>query len=172
MKIMGIDQSLTGTGLCILEEGKIVLSRLIASKKKGVERIIEIKNEIIKTINEFAPDYIAIEKYNFSPRRAMAFELGELAGVIKVTLAELGKKFIVIHTGHIKRYATGRGNAEKALVLLHVYKKFGVEFNNDNLADAYVIAKILESSILAKEGKKKKKDFEKNEWDVIKEYVK
>lgn len=169
---MGIDQSLTGTGLCILEDGKIVLSRLIASKKKGVERIIEIKNEIIKTFNEVHPDYVAIEKYSFTPGRAMAFELGELIGVVKVTLAELGKVPVVVYTAHVKKYATGKGNADKSLVLLNVYKKFNVEFDNNNLADAFVIAKIMESIVMIKDNKKKKKDFEKYEWEVIGEYIK
>ena len=171
MKVMGIDQSLTGTGVCVLEDGELKRSKLIASKKKGVERIIEIKNELINIFKEVLPDYVAIEKYSFTPGRAMAFELGELIGVVKVTLAELGKIPIVVYTSHVKKFATGKGNADKSLVLLNVYKKFNVEFDNNNLADAFVIAKIMESIVMVNEKKKKKKDFEKYEWEVIKEYV-
>lgn len=171
MKILGIDQSLTSTGICVLENEKLVLSKLIASKKKGVDRIIEIKNEIIKIFNEFNPDFTAIENYSFTPNRGKAFELGELAGVIKITLAELGRPAIVIYGTQIKKFATGDGHADKSLIMLQVYKKYNIEFNNNNLADAFVIAKIMENIVLVKENKKKKKDFEKAEWEVLKGYV-
>lgn len=175
MKIMGIDQSFSGTGVCILDNEKMTLSKLIVPTTKGVYRLVEIKNALVGIYKETSPDFVYMEKYMFTPQRAMAFELGELAGAIKAAFVEMGKIPVVVYTTHLKKFITGSGVAEKSLILLKVFKKFGIEFNNNNLADAFLIAKIGEHVEIVRTIKskdKQKKGFEKHEWEVIKEYLK
>ncbi len=49
--------------------------------------------------------------------------------------------FKIIAPGTLKKFVTGDGRAKKDLMLLKVYKKWGVEFSDDNLADAYGLAR-------------------------------
>jgi hypothetical protein len=42
----------------------------------------------------------------------------------------------------LKKYATGKGTSKKQEMLLQIYKRWGVEFNDDNAADAYALARL------------------------------
>jgi crossover junction endodeoxyribonuclease RuvC len=43
----------------------------------------------------------------------------------------------------LKKYITGKGTkVQKNQILLQVYKKWGVEFTDDNAADSYGLARI------------------------------
>ena len=67
----------------------------------------------------------------------------------------------------LKKFLTGKGNAEKNLILMNVYKKYGVECSNDNEADAINIAKLLKAKHDVASGLKTIKDFTKPEWDIV-----
>ena len=43
----------------------------------------------------------------------------------------------------LKKYATGKGNAKKQEMLMQIYKRWGVEFNDDNAADSYALARLV-----------------------------
>jgi crossover junction endodeoxyribonuclease RuvC len=42
----------------------------------------------------------------------------------------------------LKKYATGKGTSKKQEMLMQIYKRWGVEFNDDNAADAYALARL------------------------------
>jgi crossover junction endodeoxyribonuclease RuvC len=42
----------------------------------------------------------------------------------------------------LKKYAAGKGNAKKQEMLLQIYKRWGIEFNDDNAADSYALARL------------------------------
>jgi crossover junction endodeoxyribonuclease RuvC len=42
----------------------------------------------------------------------------------------------------LKKYASGKGTSKKQEMLLQIYKRWGVEFNDDNAADAYALARL------------------------------
>lgn len=44
----------------------------------------------------------------------------------------------------IKKFATGKGNAKKEIMIKECYKKYGLEFNTNDEVDAFFIAKMLE----------------------------
>ena len=50
--------------------------------------------------------------------------------------------WLEVSPSQVKQFATGKGNANKEVVLQQVYKRWGVEFNDNNQADAYVLAQI------------------------------
>jgi mannitol/fructose-specific phosphotransferase system IIA component (Ntr-type) len=76
----------------------------------------------------------------------MAHMLGELGAVVKLTCYEELDKFegkypYIIPPTTLKKYITGKGTGvQKNQILLNVYKKWGVEFNDDNAADSYALA--------------------------------
>ena len=50
-------------------------------------------------------------------------------------------KFKPIAPTTIKKFVTGNGQCKKNLMLLQVYKKFGIEFDSDDECDAFSLAK-------------------------------
>ncbi|NBR35801.1 MAG: hypothetical protein EBT80_00160 [Chitinophagales bacterium] len=136
----GIDLSLTSTGLCI---GGQVSS--IRSKLRGHQRLIEIRDELIKRLTEGNVEIVALEGYSFSSRFSHAHSIGELGGVVKVALAESGIKVVTIPPTNRAKFATGRGNASKDEVVAAVLSMTKIEKQPglDDLCDAWVLEQML-----------------------------
>jgi crossover junction endodeoxyribonuclease RuvC len=43
----------------------------------------------------------------------------------------------------LKKFAAGKGNAKKQEMLMMMYKRWGVEFSDDNAADSYALARLV-----------------------------
>ena len=67
--------------------------------------------------------------------------LAPIAEAVRV-LKENGAHPLQVSPSQLKKYITGKGRAEKNQILLHTYKRWGVEFANDNAADSFGLAKI------------------------------
>jgi len=143
--IMGIDQSLTETGFCIIEKGKIIEQGIIKPKTSGVKRLQEIRNKLLTIIDKYKPTIIALEDYAYGTRNSRAtFSMGELGGVLKLAFLDKNQNYCIIQPALLKKYVCGKGNAKKEQMLLQAYKKFGIEFQNNNLCDAYCLASFVE----------------------------
>lgn len=146
---LGIDPSLTGFAVTYLAQHGPFESWVYTSKQRGVERLIDIvdwldeKNKIIIRAGHVVKD-IAIEDGVFHSQSAAV--LGELSAVVRLWAWELGpingQYPIKVPPTVVKKFATDKGNAKKNEVMLAVYKKWGVEFADDNMSDSYVIARI------------------------------
>jgi crossover junction endodeoxyribonuclease RuvC len=140
---IGIDLSLTGTGIVLIDsEGKITKQNLIeTSPKTKIElRIAEIASAIHDVIHP--GDALCMEGLAFGARGQSMLELAGLHYHIRITLTERELPFRVIPPTTLKKFITGKGNAKKEQMLLQVYKRFGIEFDNNNLADAYGLARM------------------------------
>ena len=165
MLILGIDPSLTETGVIGLRNGKIDLSHLIKTKKAGdtptleLDRLQTITDEIKSIVEEFKPNAIAIEGLAFMARNTTA--LVQLAGLnyfLRQLLFPNYKVYIVAPTC-LKKFVTGKGNCQKDLMFLEIYKKYKVSFDNNNLCDAYSLARVGEA-LIDKEAKLTKQQKE------------
>ena len=141
---IGIDPSLTGCAVVVIdEEGKLIVSQRLENKLRGVERLIYIRDKVLRIISCYdGIQGIGIEGYarGASNRRE---EAGELGGILRVMFYEFQLPWLDIAPSQIKKFATGNGNAPKDHVLLAVYKKWGVEFETNDEADAFVAAQIV-----------------------------
>ena len=162
---LGIDQSLSGTGLCVLDEhGKILHTAVIKPKKIfGVHRLRYIADEIRDFIEDKCGEFDEIrgsrEEYSFSSKGAALFNLGELGGVVDLTIFNMfvhesmcGKniQYYRIPAGVHKKYVVKNGNAKKGSTKADVQKYLdlvekhtGEVFTDDNIADSYMIARTL-----------------------------
>ena len=150
-KYVGIDTSLTGTGFAIkddaLPEGKQFEFKTIKTKPEDfiddTDRICHIRNEIIKSIPS---DYqgICIEDVfvGHGPSAGASLRLALLAGCVRAGLRDKGFKFTVVPPTMVKKYITGKGNANKDLIMMTVLKKFGIETADNNQADAICLSDI------------------------------
>ncbi len=143
---LGADLSLTGTGLCLLNTDYTVnTTKLISFKASEVIRLFLNKNEV----NLFLDDnpniqYCCIEGPSFGSKDGgRLFQIGEWTGIFKLCLYERGIPFFIAVPSQVKKYISGTGkDVKKELILLDVYKKYNVEFRDNNIADAYVLSRI------------------------------
>lgn len=150
---LGIDPSLTGTGLVSLNEEKIEKAILLKSKKNGdtpaleLQRIDNLVSEIRREAKDCFGDrdgIVAIEGLAFMARNTTALvQLSALNYFIRKEVSAItGKKFVIVAPSSLKKFVTGRGNAKKSEMFLEIYKRWGETFDDDNLADAFGLAKI------------------------------
>jgi len=145
---IGIDASLTATGIVVLDDNcKIFASKIISSNKKETERLIDLTKIVKEFLINFQPPkmittFIFLENYSFGSRAGQAFSIGEWGGVLRVLLTEMKFKVILVSPPTLKKFVTGKGNTKKEQMLLQVYKKYGQEFMSNDLCDAYGLARM------------------------------
>lgn len=145
--VLGVDQSLTATGLFWLRDGKLAgYEQVDTGKLRGAERLVHIKNEILKTVDTCKPVLVAMEGYSYGSA-GKVFELGELGGVIKVALQERGIQVVVASPVQVKKFFTGNHRAEKAQMVDTANSLFGLswELRDNNLADAAALSLIADA---------------------------
>lgn len=141
---VGLDLSLTSTGFSC-DTQRLV----IATKAKGPQRLHEISTQLAELLIELDEPAVAIEGYSFASRNSQAHAIGELGGVIRLTLWNLHIPYIEIPPTCRAKFATGKGNASKGEVLSAVSARTGLIWSGagaDDLCDAF----ILEEMALAK----------------------
>lgn len=140
---MGLDLSLTGTGVVILDRaGSPVHAETISCKFQGMERLAFIRGSVASLLSRHSPLLTCVEGYSFSSRQSHAHALGELGGVIRLLLHRNGFIYHDIPPSTLKKFVTGKGNAMKDEVMMNVYKRWGFEAKDNNQADAYGLARI------------------------------
>ena len=137
-RLLGLDLSLTAAGWALVWDGSPKWG-IIKSRHKGVKRLSEIRNEVRDIINQTQPSLAVIEGYSYGSSQGMA-GLAELGGVVRLLLLDTGVPFIVVAPTTNKKFATGKGNAEKDLMLKRVFQHWGADMNNNNEADAFALA--------------------------------
>jgi hypothetical protein len=146
---IGIDQSYSGFGLTILnvDDPDEYSTIVFKAEQMHVDRLVWIRERLRKLLvlsGGFKSVTVAMEGYAFGT--TMAHMLGELGAVVKLTCYEELDKFegkypYIIPPTTLKKYITGKGTGvQKNQILLNVYTKWGVEFNDDNAADSYALA--------------------------------
>ncbi len=143
MIVLGLDPSLTGTGLSVVDNDNLLFSECYKPKNKtGPKRLIEIRHKISEVIDKYQPELICLEGYSFGSRGRALFQIGELGGLIRVLMHKTGIKWIEVTPSQVKKFATGKGNCGKDIILQQVYRRWGMEFKTSDEADAFVLAKI------------------------------
>jgi len=143
---IGIDPSFTGTGIVVLNnDGQIIEQELISTTNKNTteERMILIAQIVVGICVRNRPANIYIEGLPYGKlRTSFAYQLGALHFFLKL---RLHKKFNIVEVppNKLKMFVggPGKGNATKAVMLLQTFKRWGEEFNDDNLCDAYGLAR-------------------------------
>lgn len=142
---LGIDQSYSGFAITAFQDGNYY-TEVYKSDKRGIDRLRDIQSHTMNWLYQFnnIAD-VAMEGYAFGSQ--MANMLGELGGMVKLTLLDFGIYPLIVPPTNLKKYACGKGNGvSKSQILLHVYKNWGAEFTDDNAADSYVLAHLVSGS--------------------------
>lgn len=133
MNVLGLDLSLTATGIA-LPTGATSTIRTRGSD--GDRRLTHIRD----TIRDLCAlgggvDLAVVEDL---PTHAHAAGItGMVHGAARTALLDAAVPYVLIAPATLKKYATGKGNADKTAMAMAAYKRFGVEFADDNQCDAY-----------------------------------
>ena len=172
--VIGIDYSLTSPAMCVMTEPKIEKSifyylttnkKLVGTFDNAVgylhkeyyteqERYDNIAEFFINKIPTKEIPNIYIEDYSFGSV-GKVFHIAENTGLLKYKLWEVGYKFTTVPPTVIKKFATGKGNADKAMMYDQFYndtKKNFVMLFNKNLTLGSPVTDIVDSYYIAKYG--------------------
>jgi len=146
MKILGIDPSLTATGIAFIENG-VFKSGLI--KTKPTYTVMDELKRLLKIRDSFALDGVDIavmEGVAFGVRKTSSLaQLAALNYLIRERLYKNKIPLLIIPPTVLKKYITGKDNGPKDTMLLETYKRYEMSFSDNNLCDAFGLAKIGEA---------------------------
>ena len=130
--IIGLDLSLTSTG--VADKGGTFRIR---PKSKGAQRLDDIASEIMVLGRE--AELVVIEGYSFGSQGRATFSIGELGGVIRLELHRAGVPWLLVPPSVLKKWATGKGNADKDTMLETAIRKYAFEGHGNDEADAWLL---------------------------------
>ena len=158
-RFVGIDQSYTGFAMVVIDaNGNLVGEHLDSFEAKnygtGIERLLAIYSHVQELfhIQEGAMcsvEHVAMEGYSAASKFGRE-QAGELGAIVKLavydhfTAAPGGLRYpTIVQPSTLKKFVTGSGAAKKNQMMLAVYKKWGYETDDDNLADAFALAQLV-----------------------------
>lgn len=147
MTVIGLDLSLTGTGFCCLG-GEPVLHTIksTGTTKDTVtqrdDRLQSLTDRILRTANCYpTADLVVIEGPAFSRQGGANWDRAGLWWRIIHHLHDHGHQVAVVGPTVLKKWATGKGTADKVAVAVHLSRLWPeVNASNDNEWDALALA--------------------------------
>ncbi len=170
----GLDLSLAGTaGVLLDRKGEVVSVLAFTSSKREAAKLNIGKNHLVQApeVKQGDPNgmwrrtvYVAttihswltleadpvclvgIEDHAFGARGSSIYQLGHLHGIVRHNLHKDGKQWLLIAPTELKAAVTGKGNADKKLMMSIPTPKleqeaFGASSRN-NVVDAYWLARL------------------------------
>ena len=135
--VMGLDLSLTSTGVSC--DGK---TSAITAKSKGAQRLYDIRAVLRAELAANHHPGVVIEGYSFASRNSQAHSIGELGGVVRLLLHDLGIPYVEVPPTVRAKFATGKGNAGKHEVVSAVSARTGIVWDGaggNDRCDAYIL---------------------------------
>lgn len=151
MRILGIDPSLTSTGLALVEEGVVVDTTRVRSKNKGHDRVQDILDTIESYIwqGRRGPDedppagfVVGIEGVAMGAKGSSVSQIFGLWHTITHQLWQWQIPYYVVAPTARVKYATGNGRDGKDQVLAAAIRRYMhlVEITGNDIADAVLVA--------------------------------
>lgn len=148
MKVLGLDLSLTSSGVAVVESGTgVVHTESIKTRGKKNDTLRErherqayILTRILEVIEEYTPQYIVIEGPAYSSMVGKVHDRSGLWWIVVFALMNEDYKVSEVPPTNRAQYATGKGRAPKEDVVASVAEHMSVVVKTDDEADAVVLA--------------------------------
>lgn len=142
---IGIDPSLTGNAVVIInDKGEIEFEELISTNKEcyinGEQRVLDIFSQLDYISNVCRLEKIYIEGLAYTSNSPTLFERCGLLYLLTTSFLKKDIKYSVIPPTQLKKWHTTDGFADKALMMRVAKCKYGIDFQDDNICDAYCLA--------------------------------
>lgn len=150
--VVGIDPSLTSTGLALVDKytGTAYTAAVTSSGKKTdtltmqSERIRDLADRICDHVNAANPALVVIESATFSTRNdTSAHRRAGLWWAVVNDLIADDVPVVMLSPGEVKKFATGKGNAGKDMMVARAATTWGEDTlgtNINDIADALFLA--------------------------------
>lgn len=133
MKIIGLDLAVGATGLC-LPDGT---TQVIKPKSQGDRRLLEIQYAVGSAVTQSRAELVVMEDVPSRMIGAAGKVIPMVHGAVRTDLMTMGTPYALVSPATLKKFATGKGNADKTAMILAAYKRSGIEFTDDNECDAW-----------------------------------
>lgn len=160
MKILGIDPSLSSTGICLINErGTILHCQSLNHNLEDPYRLSYIYDSLLSIYKNYQPDYICYERQvpqmRYNNSASSIVPLAELAGVMKLSFLkyrDYNDSHVILRypPEDIKRAATNNPRADKEEMMnsvpasqLKKIKEYVPDWSVNDVADAYHTANLL-----------------------------
>lgn len=144
--VVGIDPSLTGFAMVAMYydgsgkiESKELKTKATDTLKGRMDRLRRLAKEAEAFIKKHWPALCVIEGYSHAAKWKAA-AMGELGAMVRHMVIGIPPVTIEVAPTVLKKFAAGKGNANKLVMTQSVGKKFDCQFKTDNMADAYGLA--------------------------------
>lgn len=161
MRVLGIDTSLTATGLArvefssrlgtndIADDVKIDVATVGAPKPTADKSKVAMARRVNALIRQIEAafdgpiDLVAMEGLAYAAKGEGAWVLSWVFGRVVEIVEDRQLPLIVVGTSQRAKYATGKGNADKDTVMLAAARRWPeAQIANNNEADAAIVAAV------------------------------
>jgi hypothetical protein len=152
--VIGIDQSYSGFAVTALSATgePAYYTWVFKPDGTGILRLAAIQEFLESLLFDlmqagYQIEATCMEGYAFGAQ--MAHMAGELGGAVKMALLRsfhtpAARYPLIVPPANLKKYVTGKGTGvQKNQMLLNIYKKWEIEFTDDNAADSYALARLV-----------------------------
>jgi crossover junction endodeoxyribonuclease RuvC len=148
MPYLGIDQSLTSPGFALVTPGTnvpVLRWHLRTGQLRGGERLNEIYYYLDTMLKDRGPVVLAaLEGYSIESQNR-PFDLGEVGGIVRLCLTQHKVKYLVVSPKSLKKFVTGKGDADKEKMRWATKKKWSIDIDQNDECDAYGLAKVAQT---------------------------
>lgn len=139
MNVAGIDTSLTGTGVVDREGLRFKLGTPAVGMDlyKRRARLRGQARRIIEHATAGGVDLVVIEQPAYSKTMGQMHDRSGLWWLIVDDLIEQGVPTVEVTPSSLKKFATGKGNANKGDMRMALFKRAGIDDGDDNKVDAW-----------------------------------
>lgn len=149
--VIGLDLSLTAPGWFLRQLGPATFGPasdpetshgVWSPPGRGLERMHWICKKVLGLLPTWGETLVVIEGFSFGSKGAALYEIGGLGYIVRYALWFKNVTLIEVAPSQVKKFATGKGNVNKNIVIREVFKRWAVDATDDNEADAYVLGRI------------------------------
>lgn len=137
VEILALDVATT-TGFALRCGGRIESGTVNFAPKRGESsgmRFVRFRVWLTEMIRTHAPRFVAFERAHMRGGAATEVLVGMQTRVQEIA-AEFGLEYVTVETNVLKKFATGKGTADKAAMMATVTPHLGRTPVDDNEADA------------------------------------
>ena len=149
--IIGIDPSLTGTGVATAEGLHTITSKpsdtTLTGRRARLTTIVHELDSIVLGVKpwrfERTPNLIVIEAPSLAQKsQAGTLDRNGLWWLLVDRLHTLGIPVVEVTPSTLKKFATGKGNATKPDMRMALYQRAGLDCRDDNQVDAWWLRQV------------------------------
>ena len=143
MTVVGLDTSLTGTGICVVDGDPAVKwqvgTAVLKTKLTGHARLDFILREVGNATR--GADLVVMEGPSYMSKGSSVHQIAGLWWMIRHQMWASDISVAIAPPTSLKKYITGKGNAGKDEMIAAAVRRFpSLDFSDNNVADAIGLA--------------------------------